>query len=248
MGQKIHYETNQKRTKTVNKELHNMLPQHFPWSGAGLGRCAVIGSGGILKNSKCGGEIDSHDYIIRFNLAPINDSEDVGNRSSLVTINASQIRNGYPNLKKNGSSLANRVSAYGNASLLMSPFSYTFVTPLSLAVHEALRLLRPNQSVLFFNPDYLVDIDRRWKGWGLKEHRLSTGMMLVTVAMELCQEVHLYGYWPFSTDLSEKPILHHYYDNVLPHPRNHVMSQEFLFLLQLHSQGALQLHLGTCSI
>ncbi|RXN17903.1 alpha-2,8-sialyltransferase 8E-like protein [Labeo rohita] len=68
-----------------------MLPEDFPWSSRGhLGRCAVVGNGGILKNSSCGREIDSADFIIRLNLAPINDS-DVGLKADLVTINPSQL-------------------------------------------------------------------------------------------------------------------------------------------------------------
>ena len=65
-GQKIHYETNQKLFKTVDKKLHSMLPKDLPWSNGLLGHCAVVGSGGILQNSSCGAEIDNADYVIRY--------------------------------------------------------------------------------------------------------------------------------------------------------------------------------------
>ncbi|KAK6293479.1 hypothetical protein J4Q44_G00358050 [Coregonus suidteri] len=246
LGQKIHYETNQKLFKTVDKKLHSMLPNALPWSKGLLGRCAVVGSGGILQNSSCGAEIDSADYIIRFNLGPVSNSEDVGNKTHLMTINPSQIRTGYRNLTKDPQPLANRVAAYGNASLLLSPFSYQFCTGLSLDVYHVLRPLRPNQKVVFFNPNFLLQLSRKWKGRGLKEPRLTSGLMLASVAMELCEEVHLYGFWPFPLDLYHNPLPHHYYDNVGPKKGVHSMPDEFLLMLQLHTQGVLQLHLGRC--
>ncbi|CAB1343479.1 unnamed protein product [Coregonus sp. 'balchen'] len=180
LGQKIHYETNQKLFKTVDKKLHSMLPNALPWSKGLLGRCAVVGSGGILQNS----------------------------------------------------------SSYGNASLLLSPFSYQFCTGLSLDVYHVLRPLRPNQKVVFFNPNFLLQLSRKWKGRGLKEPRLTSGLMLASV--------HLYGFWPFPLDLYHNPLPHHYYDNVGPKKGVHSMPDEFLLMLQLHTQGVLQLHLGRC--
>ncbi|XP_014009605.1 alpha-2,8-sialyltransferase 8E [Salmo salar] len=245
LGQKIHYETNQKLFKTVDKKLHSMLPKDLPWSKGLLSHCAVVGSGGILQNSSCGAEIDSADYIIRFNLGPVTNSKDVGNKTHLMTINPSQIR-GYRNLTKAPQPLANRVAVYGNASLLLPAFSYQFSTGLSLDVYHALQPLRPYQKVVFFNPNFMLNLGRKWKGQGLKEPRLSTGLMLASVAMELCEEVHIYGFWPFSLDLNHNPLPHHYYDNVGPKIGFHSMPEEFQLLLKLHTQGALQLHLGRC--
>lgn len=111
----------------------------------------------------------------------------------------------------------------------------------------------------------MLNLGRKWKGQGLKEPRLSTGLMLASVAMELCEEVsvyvcmcvslrfylylcqvHIYGFWPFSLDLNHNPLPHHYYDNVGPKIGFHSMPEEFQLLLKLHTQGALQLHLGRC--
>ncbi|TRZ02808.1 hypothetical protein DNTS_017689 [Danionella cerebrum] len=50
-------------------------------------RCAVVGTGGILNNSRLGKEIDSHDYVFRMNGAITQGfEEDVGNRTSVYGI------------------------------------------------------------------------------------------------------------------------------------------------------------------
>ncbi|XP_073730955.1 alpha-2,8-sialyltransferase 8E isoform X3 [Misgurnus anguillicaudatus] len=110
VNQNITYETSSKRSYQINKELYNMLPEDFPWSRRPLSNCAVVGSGGILKNSSCGKEIDTADFVIRFNMAPINDS-DVGLKTDLVTINPTQLIS-YKNLKSNPGPLVERVSVY----------------------------------------------------------------------------------------------------------------------------------------
>ncbi|XP_067303227.1 alpha-2,8-sialyltransferase 8E-like [Pseudorasbora parva] len=246
INQSIQYETSTTKTYKVKAELHSMLPEDFPWSGRHLGRCAVVGSGGILKNSSCGNEIDSADFVIRFNLAAVND-RDVGLKTDLITINPTQIQREYKDLKKNPDPLVERVSVYGNASLIIPAFAYTFCTPVSVQLLKVLQPIRPQQPVLFFSPYYLRTLDRFWKGRGLREVRLSSGFLLISTALELCEHVHVYGFWPFGSDLQERPVPYHYYDLMRPHPRMHKMPEEFVRLLQLHSQGALTLHLQSCS-
>ncbi|XP_016429757.1 alpha-2,8-sialyltransferase 8F-like [Sinocyclocheilus rhinocerous] len=185
-------------------------------------------------------------FVIRFNLALINDS-DVGLKTDLITINPSQIQREYKNLEQDPDPLVERVSVYGNASLAMPAFAYTFCTGKSMKTLKVLHPIRPQQPVVFFSPLYLRTLDRFWKGRGLKEIRLSSGFMLINTALELCEHVHVYGFWPFGTDLQDNPVPYHYYDALSPHRYMHKMPEEFVRLLQLHSQGALTLHLQPCS-
>ncbi|KAK7129492.1 hypothetical protein R3I94_017644 [Phoxinus phoxinus] len=244
VNQSIQYETSTTSTYQINESLHSMLPEDIPWFGRRLGRCAVVGSSGILKNSSCGREIDNADFVIRFNLATVNDS-DVGLKTDLITINPSQLQ--YKDLEKNPDPLVERVSVYGTAFLIIPAFAFTICTSPSIKTLKVLQPIRPQQPVVFFSPSYLGSLDRFWKGRGLQEVRLSTGFMLISTALELCEDVHVYGFWPFGSDLQGEPIPYHYYDLKRPHPNMHSMPEEFVRLLQLHSQGALTLHLQPCS-
>ncbi|KAL1249446.1 hypothetical protein QQF64_020451 [Cirrhinus molitorella] len=183
--------------------------------------------------------------LIRSNLAPINDS-DVGLKTDLVTINPSQLSVDYKNMDVNPGPLVQRVSVYGNASIIIPAFAYRECTAVSIKTLQVLWPVRPQQPVVFFSPYYLKSLDNFWKERGLKEKRLSTGFMLVNMALELCDDVHLYGFWPFDINLKQQTLQHHYYDNKPPKRSIHNMPEEFVQLLQLHSQGALTLHLQPC--
>uniref|UniRef100_A0A673NG16 alpha-N-acetylgalactosaminide alpha-2,6-sialyltransferase n=1 Tax=Sinocyclocheilus rhinocerous TaxID=307959 RepID=A0A673NG16_9TELE len=66
-------------------------------------RCAVVGSGGILSNSKMGKEIDSHDYVFRVNGAVTRGyEEDVGNRTSVYVHTAFSLYASILTLKQYG--------------------------------------------------------------------------------------------------------------------------------------------------
>uniref|UniRef100_A0A8C4SGF2 ST8 alpha-N-acetyl-neuraminide alpha-2,8-sialyltransferase 7.1 n=1 Tax=Erpetoichthys calabaricus TaxID=27687 RepID=A0A8C4SGF2_ERPCA len=239
MGQKILYETNRKKSVIVKKivfHLRNVSFQEPLWNQT-LGHCAVVGNGGILNNSRCGQQIDKVDFVIRLNLPPLNNENDVGKKTSLVTANPTILRS-YTR-----KSFAKMMEVYGQAVVLMPAFSYVSCTEPSFRAYFTLKDFNL-QNVTFFHPEYLLRLNNYWKSKGLLAQRLSSGMMLVSIALELCSKVTLYGFWPFSSSLNGKPILHHYYDNVGPKQGVHKMSEEFLLYMQMHSKGLLQLKIG----
>ncbi|OCT75631.1 alpha-2,8-sialyltransferase 8F [Xenopus laevis] len=248
LGSNITYEVESKKKILISEEIYRMLPKSQPFVGAPFKQCAVVGNGGILANSSCGAEIDQSDFVFRCNLPPVwgNISVDVGNKTNLVTVNPSIISRKYKKLNKVKNIFLKNVSNYGSSFLLLPAFSYRSNTAISFEVHRILEKNQAKQKAIFFHPNYLKSLGQFWKGRGVRAFRLSTGLMITSAAIELCEEVKLYGFWPFSKNLDGKPISHHYYDNVLPKPGFHAMPKEFYQVLQLHHKGVLRLQIGKC--
>lgn len=139
------------------------------------------------------------------------------------------------------------MKAYGSSYVYMSAFSMKPGTEPSLRAYYTLSDAFSNQTVLFANPDFLKSVGKFWKRRGVHAKRLSTGLFLVSLALGLCDEVMVYGFWPFAEDLNQQPVSHHYYDNILPYSGFHAMPEEFLQLWNLHKTGTLRLHIGQCA-
>ncbi|KAI1888011.1 hypothetical protein AGOR_G00180650 [Albula goreensis] len=247
LGTVLWYDGEFYHSHTVNNDTYQLFVQESPVK-APLKRCAVVGNGGILKNSGCGREIDQANFIMRCNLPPLSKeyTEDVGSRTHLVTANPSIIENRFQNLLWSRKSFVEEMRVYGHSYVYMPAFSMKPGTDPSVRVRHTLADSGSSQTVLFANPDFLRNLGRFWKGRGIHGKRLSTGMFLGSLALGLCEEVALYGFWPFSVDLDGRPISHHYYDNVLPFSGFHAMPEEFLQLWYLHKSGAMHMHIGKC--
>ncbi|KAL4660208.1 alpha-N-acetylneuraminide alpha-2,8-sialyltransferase-like [Arapaima gigas] len=232
----------------VNNETFPLFVKETPLQ-LPLKKCSVVGNGGILKNSGCGKEIDRADFIMRCNLPPLSKdyTEDVGTRTHLVTANPSIIEKRFQNLLWSRKSFVESMKAYGTSYIYMPAFSMKPGTEPSLRAYHALADCRSNQTVLFANPDFLRSVSKFWKDRGIHAKRLSTGLFLVTLALGLCEEVTIYGFWPFSLGLQEDFVSHHYYDNILPFSGFHAMPEEFLQLWELHNSGTLRMCIGECS-
>ncbi|XP_070534823.1 alpha-2,8-sialyltransferase 8B-like isoform X2 [Ptychodera flava] len=87
----------EKGTINVTLGVYNRFPRESPLNNAFHRRCSVIGSSGILLGSQCGKEIDSADFVVRFNQAMVrNYSKDAGTKTHFATCNPSIVRNRYP--------------------------------------------------------------------------------------------------------------------------------------------------------
>ncbi|XP_078273726.1 alpha-2,8-sialyltransferase 8E isoform X2 [Rhinoraja longicauda] len=248
-GIKLKYEVDSSGFLFINEDVFELFPKEMPYSRSQFKKCAVIGNGGILKNSKCGNEIDSTDFVFRCNLPPISEkyTMDVGLKTDIVTINPSIVTERFQKLEKWRRPFYEVLQKYENASVVMPAFYNTRNTDVSFRVKYVLDDFESQQSTFYFHPRYLENLSRFWMRHGLRAKRLSSGLMLVTAAMELCEEVHLYGFWSFPMDPSGYFITHHYYDNVKPRPGFHKMTSEIFNFLHMHSKGILQVHTDVCS-
>ncbi|XP_042529431.1 alpha-N-acetylneuraminide alpha-2,8-sialyltransferase, partial [Dipodomys spectabilis] len=182
------------------------------------------------------------------NLPPLSSeyTKDVGSKTHLVTANPSIIRQRFENLLWSRKSFVESMKVYKHSYIYMPAFSMKTGTEPSLRVYYTLTDVGANQTVLFANPNFLRSIGKFWKSRGIHAKRLSTGLFLVSAALGLCEEVAIYGFWPFSVDMHEQSISHHYYDNVQPFSGFHAMPEEFLQLWFLHKIGALKMQLDPC--
>ncbi|KAM8873555.1 alpha-2,8-sialyltransferase 8E isoform 3-T3 [Synchiropus picturatus] len=248
-GTKLRYEVDTSGILPITTEVFKMFPDDMPYSKSQFKKCAVIGNGGIIKNSKCGKEIDSADFVFRCNIPPINDkySADVGTKTDLVTINPSIITERFQKLEKWRRPFYEVLQNYENSSMVLPAFYNVRNTDVSFRVKYMLDDFDSQRGVFFFHPQYLLNVQRFWAVQGVRAKRLSSGLMLVTAALEMCEEVHLYGFWAFPMNPSGIFITHHYYDNVKPRPGFHAMPHEIFNFIHMHTRGIINVHTGQCT-
>ncbi|XP_063151918.1 alpha-2,8-sialyltransferase 8E isoform X2 [Candoia aspera] len=249
LGTDLKYEVDSNNIFHINLEVFRMFPKEMPYHRSQFKKCVVVGNGGILKNSGCGQEIDSADFVFRCNLPPISEKyfADVGVKTNIVTINPSIITERFQKLEKWRKPFYEVLKMYENASVLLPAFYDTHTIDNSIRVRYVLDDFESKQAVYFFHPRYLTNVSRYWLNQGVRAKRVTTGLILVTVALELCEEVHLFGFWGFPMNPSGIFITHHYYDNVKPRPRFHAMPSEIFNFLHMHSKGILRVHTNACN-
>ncbi|XP_042322427.1 alpha-N-acetylneuraminide alpha-2,8-sialyltransferase [Sceloporus undulatus] len=247
VGKNLWYDGEFLYSFTIDNETFSLFPKATPFQ-LPLKKCSVVGNGGILKKSNCGRQIDQADFVMRCNLPPLTSeySKDVGSKTQLVTANPSIIEKRFQSLLWSRKAFVDSVKVYNQSYIYMPAFSMKAGTEPSLRVYYTLADVGAKQTVIFANPNFLRDIGKFWKSKGIHGKRLSTGLFLVSAALGFCEEVTIYGFWPFSMDLHGKFISHHYYDNVLPDSGFHAMPEEFLQLWFLHKTGVLRMQLEHC--
>lgn len=166
--------------------------------------------------------------------------------NQFIQINMHKYR--FHNLEKWRRPFYEVLANYENASVVLPAFYNARNTDVSFRVKYALDDFGGTvaRSVFFFHPQYLLSAQRFWAARGIRAKRLSSGLMLATAALELCQEVHLYGFWAFPMNPAGIFVTHHYYDNVKPRPGFHAMPHENFNFLHMHARGILHVHTGVC--
>ncbi|XP_061110221.1 CMP-N-acetylneuraminate-beta-galactosamide-alpha-2,3-sialyltransferase 1-like [Conger conger] len=173
----------------VVQKLFQVVPGEGHYNDSGPNRCrtcAVVGNSGNLKGSDYGALIDSNDFIIRMNKAPILGYEkDVGNRTTHRVM--------YPesatNLQK-------------DTSLLLIPFktldlewitsALTTGTVKRTRMPVMAKINADKNKVLIYNPTFLKYVYDVW----LERHGKypSTGFSTLMFAIHVCDEVNVFGF------------------------------------------------------
>ncbi|XP_066286504.1 CMP-N-acetylneuraminate-poly-alpha-2,8-sialyltransferase-like [Branchiostoma lanceolatum] len=252
VGDTVKYEVSVRDRCNITEELHQNMPEVNPLAGKLFRTCSVVGNSGILLNSGCGRDIDSADFVIRCNLAKtLPYVHDVGIKHGLTTMNPSVMAHDYRYLDQNATVKArfvDRLRQLGDSIF----YQFAFVNKNGrdymqwtneIIVNESL----PLKSV--FPPrtcnGKIRKVWSRTREFQFK--RPSSGMYMITVALTICDEIHVYGYFPFKEDHRGTRLRYHYYD----HRRYstgglHAMPKEFRALRLLHDRGVLRLHNDRC--
>ncbi|XP_078681417.1 alpha-N-acetylneuraminide alpha-2,8-sialyltransferase-like isoform X4 [Branchiostoma floridae x Branchiostoma belcheri] len=237
----------------VSREILHRFPKTSPFKAKVIKTCSVVGNGGILKGSGCGKEIDASGFIFRCNMAPMNKVylKDIGKSTSLITLNPDMIRWKYNSFKnetksENVAAFVRDLSTYGNSYLWIPAFFSQDYVEVTFAAHQALREINhTNNEIIIPHPDFIKSAQSYWSKNGLNRKRATTGLYLVSAAIQMCEEVHLYGFWPFHSDRNYRRLTEHYFDNALP-GKSHSVPDEFKQLQRLHNTGVLRLTTNAC--
>nr|XP_054774588.1 alpha-N-acetylneuraminide alpha-2,8-sialyltransferase-like [Lytechinus pictus] len=234
---KVNADTLSTRTDPIN------LP-----NGKRYRSCAVVGNSGSLRNSGCGKNIDKHDYVIRCNMAPLKPFKvDAGMKNNYVSMNPSILRTRFRDLLSAKSHKAFNAEVSKYSGILSIP---CFCTGVSLArsmkAMSVVKSKRPQMTCM--NPAHFISLSKLWGAAGSLHSRHSTGFYFVSMAIQICDEVDLYGFWPFFSRFGNQKtdVRYHYFDKMKHASKIHSMNEEFAILVQLHNLGIVKLNIGSC--
>ncbi|XP_048384127.1 CMP-N-acetylneuraminate-poly-alpha-2,8-sialyltransferase isoform X2 [Stegostoma tigrinum] len=252
-GDIIHYVLDRRRTLNISHNLHRLLPEVSPMKNKRFSSCAVVGNSGILLGSGCGKEIDSHEFVIRCNLAPLVEyADDVGLKSDFVTMNPSVVQRAFGSLRSetDREKFVDRLTVLNDSVLWIPAFMVKGGEKYVEYVNELILKNRLNIQTAYPSLRLIHAVRGYWLTNKIYIKRPSTGLLMYTLATRFCDEIHLYGYWPFPKDSKGVPVKYHYYDNLkyryFSNAGPHRMPLEFKTLKSLHDKGALKLTTGKC--
>ncbi|KAK9967924.1 hypothetical protein ABG768_002286 [Culter alburnus] len=253
-GDTIHYVLDRRRTFNVSHTLHSLLPEVSPLKNKMFKTCAVVGNSGILLKSGCGKEIDNHDFVIRCNLAPLNDfADDVGLRSDFTTMNPSVIQRVYKGLRDETEqeNFILRLQQLNNSVLWIPAFMVKGSERHVEIVNELILKHKLKVRMAYPSLRLIHAVRRYWLANKINIKRPTTGLLMYTMATRFCDEIYLYGFWPFPKDANGNSVKYHYYDTLkyryFSRAGPHRMPLEFNTLKNLHNKGALKLTTSKCT-
>eukprot|EP00899_Mesostigma_viride_P024580 jgi/Mesvir1/5306/Mv15403-RA.3 len=152
----------------VTDALYALLPARDPLENMTFGRCAVVGSAGLLLLRKAGGAIDGHDAVIRFNSAGTRSMEEfVGARTTLRLVNRDHVGFCDPS----------------------SQYCLQQVTSdVMLRQYQMVKAAAPSRPIFAMEPAFTESIVTD------EMLRPTLGLVGIHLALALCDQVRLFGF------------------------------------------------------
>jgi len=198
--------------------------------------CAVVGSGGGLRGSGDGADIDAHEAVLRFNSAVLGPefAHDVGNRTTLWVASHSPWRQ----------------HIFGSSPPAEAVL-YCFNPWLGKCHADVLSLRPPFPPALMINPALVsltMRLQNRFARHTAHSIRPSTGLVGVVLALAMCDEVTLFGFGNVSDGRTSSTCNHYWECNTNQtvyfsgRMRNHDWKAQWRALDSLIGAGAIQYH------
>mmetsp|Transcript_39532 Transcript_39532/g.93012 ORF Transcript_39532/g.93012 Transcript_39532/m.93012 type:complete len:334 (+) Transcript_39532:70-1071(+) len=199
----------------VKSKAHGMqfpvlkvLSEGFGEKGMHKGVCALVSSSGVLLNHRHGAEIDSADWVIRFNDAEVGGAlrEYVGERDDMRILNGNMDRQIF---------LENPPLQLNNRTLYVLQRVYPFSDKEHWQYLQQHIASRPDLHFVVGN-NQVEEVAKSVLGEAFSGNvgasKLTTGWIGGMLALSLCEEVRAYGF-PETSDSAAAP--HHYYGSMV---------------------------------
>lgn len=178
---------------------------------------AVIGNSGILLDNEFGKEIDSHDLIIRCNLARVKGFEKhVGSKTSIRCIAGKSF---WYNLKGKMEAFDDGFIPNLNETLIIK------ATPLNNAIQGVVKNFYSKNTIHFFTEEFINYCNSL-----CKSSDVTVGFCAVVLACALSTNVSIYGFNFFrENDWNKK----HYFEKMTPYQQGHNFEYEAEYFNEL---------------
>lgn len=259
----VSYQTLQDTLSVLDSSWSGTLLDDWPGrrNGSRCIRCAVVGNGGILKDSGRGAEIDQHHYVFRTNGAILKGFEsDVGSRTTHYTFSTNTLRNSLRSY--GGAGYSRPPQSQETRYVFLPDHDRDYLLLKAAATHSRVdhgpeRNVDPAQffgddvtaeKLKIYHPDFIRYLRNRFlRSNALKTkykniYRPSTGAVMLLAALHTCDQVDAYGFMtPDYNKYSD-----HYFDKsfrAVGFFINHDLKMEMSLWQQLHKAGLIRLYM-----